>query len=433
MGHAIVKKRNSRAVVVGVEQVEARLLLSAAPQFTVKDLGLAQNVHDINSSGQVVAEDWLNRAAVSVNGGPLSPITNNYGTFGSGINDSGQVAGYTNTQGAYRFTPGSPTVDSPAGSITYLGSFDGSPHPYAYGQGINNHGNVTGWSYYQSGSSPHAFFYDGTMHDIGTLYAAGGPNNIDSAAFAINDSNQIVGSSWNGHAEHAFFYDGIMHDLGSLNPGGAHDWSEAHDVNSLGQVVGFSGGADVNQHAFISDQNGGAIHDIGLIPGATGDAAFSINDKGHVVGYSWMASGQPSHGFYYDGSSIVDLNSLVSSNSGFTIEYGRGINSNDQIAALGVDASGYEHALLLTPVPPTPVAPTITWANPTDIVYGMPLSATQLDATASVPGTFTYMPAAGTVLHAGAAQTLSATSPRPTPSITPRSRQRPRSTSRRLR
>ena len=44
---------------------------------------------------------------------------------------------------------------------------------------------------------------------------------------------------------------------------------------------------------------------------------------------------------------------------------------------------------------------TVTWANPAAMTYGMPLSATQLDATASVPGTFVYTPAAGTVLAAG--------------------------------
>ncbi len=52
--------------------------------------------------------------------------------------------------------------------------------------------------------------------------------------------------------------------------------------------------------------------------------------------------------------------------------------------------------------------PTITWAAPPAIIYGAPLGATQLDATASVPGSFVYAPAAGTVLTAGA-QTLSVT------------------------
>jgi len=50
--------------------------------------------------------------------------------------------------------------------------------------------------------------------------------------------------------------------------------------------------------------------------------------------------------------------------------------------------------------------PVIAWATPAPIVYGTPLSATQLNATASVgatnvPGTFVYSPAAGTVLSVG--------------------------------
>jgi len=55
----------------------------------------------------------------------------------------------------------------------------------------------------------------------------------------------------------------------------------------------------------------------------------------------------------------------------------------------------------------TQITPTITWPTPAAITYGSALSATQLDATASVPGTFTYTPAVGTVLAAGANQTLS--------------------------
>jgi len=53
-------------------------------------------------------------------------------------------------------------------------------------------------------------------------------------------------------------------------------------------------------------------------------------------------------------------------------------------------------------------APTITWASPSAITYGIALSSTQLDATASVPGTFVYSPAAGTIV-AGGRNTLSVT------------------------
>jgi len=51
--------------------------------------------------------------------------------------------------------------------------------------------------------------------------------------------------------------------------------------------------------------------------------------------------------------------------------------------------------------------PTVTWASPGGITYGTALSPTQLNATASIPGTFVYTPAAGTVLPAGNGQTLS--------------------------
>ncbi|AKB49259.1 Chitin binding protein (plasmid) [Methanosarcina barkeri str. Wiesmoor] len=45
--------------------------------------------------------------------------------------------------------------------------------------------------------------------------------------------------------------------------------------------------------------------------------------------------------------------------------------------------------------------PLITWSNPADITSGTALSSTQLNANASVPGTFVYTPATGTVLNAG--------------------------------
>jgi large repetitive protein len=55
----------------------------------------------------------------------------------------------------------------------------------------------------------------------------------------------------------------------------------------------------------------------------------------------------------------------------------------------------------------TRTTPIITWPNPAGITYGTPLSSTQLDATASVPGTFSYSPPLGTVLQAGNDQKLS--------------------------
>ena len=46
-------------------------------------------------------------------------------------------------------------------------------------------------------------------------------------------------------------------------------------------------------------------------------------------------------------------------------------------------------------------APVLTWATPAAIMYGKALSATQLNAKASVGGTYVYTPRSGTVLNAG--------------------------------
>ncbi|MGA2851296.1 MAG: AAA family ATPase [Terracidiphilus sp.] len=56
----------------------------------------------------------------------------------------------------------------------------------------------------------------------------------------------------------------------------------------------------------------------------------------------------------------------------------------------------------------TKAEPTIHWATPAAIAYGTALSDAELNATASVAGTFTYSPSHGEVLTAGM-QTLSAT------------------------
>jgi hypothetical protein len=74
----------------------------------------------------------------------------------------------------------------------------------------------------------------------------------------------------------------------------------------------------------------------------------------------------------------------------------------------------YASSSVTIPVTVNQAAPVVTWSAPAGVVYGTPLSATQLNATASyngtaVAGTFIYNPAAGAVLNVGTNQTLSAT------------------------
>src|SRR6185436_1094909 len=73
------------------------------------------------------------------------------------------------------------------------------------------------------------------------------------------------------------------------------------------------------------------------------------------------------------------------------------------------DAANSNGATASVTVNVAKAASTIAWSNPASIVYGTALGGTQLNATASVAGTFVYSPASGTVLNAGPQQTLTVT------------------------
>ncbi len=92
------------------------------------------------------------------------------------------------------------------------------------------------------------------------------------------------------------------------------------------------------------------------------------------------------------------------------------------ISPVGCDGETYYYRVVLTVSDPAGLSttrevrlypdcpkqtPVITWNNPAAIAAGTPLGATQLNATANVPGTFVYDPPAGTVLPVGNGQTLS--------------------------
>jgi hypothetical protein len=78
---------------------------------------------------------------------------------------------------------------------------------------------------------------------------------------------------------------------------------------------------------------------------------------------------------------------------------------NFPVTILATDSAGHQASANYTITINKPT-PTIVWANPADINFGTPLSATELNATANVPGSFTYSPATGSILNAGAGQTL---------------------------
>jgi len=114
--------------------------------------------------------------------------------------------------------------------------------------------------------------------DLGTL--AGAP---DSTAMGVNDRGDVVGQS----GSHAVLWrNGSIVDLGTL--GGSY--SAAVDINERGAVVDYSQMAEgAGDHAFI--WRTGRLIDLSPLPGFSNSYATSVNDRGDVVGYSFVVCG----------------------------------------------------------------------------------------------------------------------------------------------
>ena len=163
--------------------------------------------------------------------------------------------------------------------------------------------------------------------------------------------------------------------------------------------------------------------DAGTFTGAvTGSFAGDQNDESAVgTGDLTIAKAQATLGFSnlaatYDGQAQpATVTTNPAGLSGVAVAYtlyGAAVASPTTAGSYAVDASlnnpDYQATDAIGTLVISPSTPLVTWANPANIVYGTALGSAQLDATASVPGTFVYTPAAGTVLHAGQAQALSA-------------------------
>lgn len=192
---------------------------------------------DINTSGQVLV--YTDGRVVYGNGihipagvyiwqnGGLTPANLNVpfapSTLWLAFNDSAQIMGTGD------FTVGSTTQKhaflATNGVVTDLGTLPGASASSALG--INNNGDVVGYSYGADNQQRAVLWRNGSIIDLGVLAGA-----TSSIANDINDQGVVVGSS----GGRLFTWkNGVMTDLGKFS---ADTAASAHTINNNGDITG---------------------------------------------------------------------------------------------------------------------------------------------------------------------------------------------------
>jgi len=331
--------------------------------FTIKNLGTfggSTRASGLNDRGQVAGYSFGTpsqahafRYTEGIGLLDLSRIANNPNTYGAGINKSGQVSGSIDRSAgaggyhAYRFTDGVGLVD--------LGSLPG--YRFSYGGPINKSGQVAGTAYGHDPDMSRAYRYtDGTgMEDLGSLVPG-----RSSFVEGMNNAGHVVGTAevlttppgyeWN--PGHAFLYRSRrgMQDLNKMIDTSL-DWElrRASAISDEGQIVGFGEHKGVGVRAYRF--HNGKVKDLGTFPGGGISYALGINNRGDVVGAAYLdASGAGNFRamLYTDARGIQNLNDLIDPSLGWVLRKAVAINNRGQIAGWG-ELKGEERAFLLTP------------------------------------------------------------------------------------
>jgi probable HAF family extracellular repeat protein len=296
-------------------------------------------------------------------------------TGASEISDSGHIiASGTNGQ-PILLVPGTrPTADY---DVVDLGDGLGTPSFDAFPADLNATRQATG----SLGSR--AFRYDGTT----SAYIF--PTFNESHGLAINEAGTVAGYADQGGDLQAFSYDGTVHVLGTL--GGAS--SAAQDINDSGDIVGSADTSGGQRHAFI--YRGGVMTDLHTLGGTT-SVATDVNAPGTVIG-NYSPTPGTFRGFVSDGTTTTDLGTL---GGGFTAP--NAINGSDEIVGTSSTPSQPNHAFHYAAGAMTSIAPPgSTGSEGIDINEAGGIAGSYLDGSANrrafrlVDGAFDLIPALG--------------------------------------
>lgn len=282
------------------------------------------------------------------------------------VNLAGQVLGSSSVYDVNGIAKGSDAFFYSGGTLSHLGSFGtnaagiGGNTPIALNNSGQATGNAVAYDITHTRLSSVAFLYsNGTLTDLGN-FGTDKNGRGTSAAAAMNDSGQVVGTSTVYNASGiskggaAFLYtNGTLQNLGNFGTDATgFGSSAAKAINNLGQVTGSSTvydatGTNKGSAAFL--YTNGVLQNLGNFgtdsTGKGNSFAVGLNNSGQVIGDSDVyVNGvyTTTDAFLYTKGSLTDLGNfgVGSSSQGNSIPVA--INAAGQVAGASdkYDASG---------------------------------------------------------------------------------------------
>jgi probable HAF family extracellular repeat protein len=337
---------------IAVSKSAVAATMHSITEYSITDLGDLDSIYPdsysysrgINNNGEVVGFSHTsqgNRAFLwnSQNGmsnlgildNSKSDFTSNIPTYAYSINDKSQVVGSVKTSGGV-----SAFLWDKTGGIENLGTLDSkvTDNYYNLATDINNKTQVVGYSYTNNGYR--AFLWD-REKGIQNLGALDTPNNGYGNSYAtdINNQSQVVGYSLTNQGWRPFLWEnGTIKNLGILSNDNIHSYNNSYAtaINDKGQIIGYVSSPDGGSQA-IRWENG-LIQQLGSLYNT---AAIAINSKGQTVGYSYENLQQPFlyRAILWENNMAYDLNTLISSDSGWTLNSAVAINDLGEIIGNG--------------------------------------------------------------------------------------------------
>ncbi len=307
------------------------------------------------------------RAAIDIDG-----INFDLGTLGGknswvnygGINDQGQAVGYAETSdpdpnGEDVCAFGTGLTCRPFlwqnGSMSALPTLGGNN---GQASAINNRGQAAGYAENGLVDPTCAANTANNRVDLGVLWENGKPqtlfplgNDSDSEAVDINSHGDTVGYSGTcgGSANHAVLWQyGNPIPLPDLNIPGAN---EAYGINDRGDIVGTVTNDKFFYAALWQNQK---LTILKPLPGDILALGEAINNQGQVVGSALDSKFEWSHALLWENGKTININTLFPANSNLYATMANQINDEGQISGMAVVRSGPHKgeidAFLATPV-----------------------------------------------------------------------------------